>query len=247
MNEKDFNLICNKLKERIETCRSQFSEITPFTNLEDLSLKKIKEVISFSQKEYIDQSHILMVDLYHILGMGNLSVTQNSTLIKLIKEYSSYRPILNKLGKKEIDLNNLPDIKNYEKTYFILTRFNELRLGSEEGIELDEFSNTTYSNENKQTTITNSLPYTYFNKKTGEIRYNKTEVKKLASFLVQKTALFSGFKQTSLESKLLETGSYGFYNFFVGETEGIGYLSCKDDTTSIDCLLKKMSIPEKLK
>lgn len=247
MNNKDFNLVCNKFYERIENCKNHFSILEDINDLEDLSLKKLKELISFSKEEYTDQSHILMIDLYHILGMGNLTVTQTSTLIKLMKEYASYRPILNKLGKSELNLNDLPDIKNYEKTCCILTRFDKLKLGYADGVEMKESlkEDTTFS-EHTVKVSKNKLPYTYFNKQTGEIRYNREDAKELANFLIKNAKLFSDFKPSSLESKLMETGSYGFYNFFVGEKDGIGYLSTKDETTSLECLLNKMNIPEKL-
>lgn len=247
MNKKLFEQIYVNLQKRIDLCREQFDTLSSGISLEDLSIKQVKNLITFSKEEYEIQTHILMIDLYHILGMGNLTAIQVTTLVKLIKEYSSYRSLLNDLGKKEPDLNNLPVI-NLKPTKYNSTFLGGFVLGDADGRDLatDELlvknsSNTT----EKIISDSDDLPYTYFNRSTGEIHYLKDRVNELASYLIKNTDLFANFKYLALRERLLSTGHYGNYSFFVNDTEGIGCLNVPESDTLAN-LVKRLNIPERL-
>lgn len=232
MKKEDFEIISNTLTDRINACKKHLTIFETKTDLEDLSIKQLKELIAFSKEEYAHQSHILTIDLYHLLGMANLTVCQTSKIVKLVKDYTYYRPLLNRLGKTAVDLNQLPDITDWKSDCYIATHFNHLTFQGTEGA-LHE-SNISVNN----------LPYTYFNKTTGELKYNPSRATQLAEFLIKNTKLFSTFKTTVLAAKLTRTGSYGYYNFLVNDSEGVGYLTPGDTPQITQTLLSQMTIPQ---
>lgn len=244
MNKKDYDSICNILNEKIESCKKHFSVLNENLDLEELSLKQLKELLNFCKSEYPEQSHILMVDLYHILTMGNLTAIQTTGIIKLIKKYSSYRPLLNKLGKDEINITKLPDLTNYNKTYYNCNRFN-LILGDKDSNEIMESLESFKKQDTKVQLIKQGIPYKYFNKTTGEIHFDLDKANAVANFLVNNTALFADFNKSCLAQHLTKDGQYGSYLFKVNnEGEVCGIVSIRDNSTTLASILSKMNLPE---
>ena len=67
-----------------------------------------------------------MVDLYHIIGMGDLSVPQMMKFIFLMKAYLAYRPNIKSISKGFDSMTNLPKIP--VKTKFKLLALCDLTL-----------------------------------------------------------------------------------------------------------------------
>jgi len=118
MLAEDFNTIVSKLQERVNGCRFYLDIIKDKESLSHLSVEEVLKIKLFCDKELVKQTRILMVDVYHIIGMGNLSVSQLCTFNKLIKEYSSYRPDIKAISKWDTKLSSLPNVP--KKTSFKL-------------------------------------------------------------------------------------------------------------------------------
>ena len=122
MDKEDFNIITTKLEERIKACDETLGLITEDNPIENITVAQLKAIKSFAAKEYKKQSNILLIDCYHVIGMGNLSATQLGIFTKLIKQYSEYRPDLNAVMRWDGNIDNLPKIPKR-------TKFKLLELG----------------------------------------------------------------------------------------------------------------------
>ena len=141
LKKEDFETIVSTLNTHIEGCASKLDKIKTKDGIEEISIKELKELLEFCKSEYEIQTKILMVDTYHILGMGNLSASQLGTFTKLLKQYSSYRPDINTICKWNLDVFNLPKIP--KKTKFRLLGFKiELVSGREDVEEFYEDEET---------------------------------------------------------------------------------------------------------
>lgn len=77
-------------------------------DLETLTIKEFKKLIEKARNLHSKTDKILQSELYHILGMGNLTVVQTQKLCALIKTISSarsyFKPICGYV------LNELPEV-----------------------------------------------------------------------------------------------------------------------------------------
>ena len=116
MDAKQFEKIENKIKERISFCEFYLGPITREFSIKNMTLTDVAQMRNFCKEEKAIQTNILMVDLYHIIGMGNLTVVQLSKLVQLIKTYASYRPDIKVIANWDGNIELLPDI--LKKTKF---------------------------------------------------------------------------------------------------------------------------------
>jgi hypothetical protein len=89
-----------------------------------------------------------MVDLYHIIGMGQLSPTQMMKFTFKMQEYLSYRPTIKVLAQHLNKIGELPSIP--VKTSFKLLGLGDVTLTYGEGEEVDEASVEDYANTKSQ-------------------------------------------------------------------------------------------------
>ena len=140
MNKEDFNIITTKLKERINACDETLGLITEDNPIENITVAQLKAIKSFAAKEYKKQSNILLIDCYHVIGMGNLSATQLGIFTKLIKQYAEYRPDLNAILRWDGDIDSLPKIP--KRTKFKLLELGITLVNGRSG-EIEEVSEDT--------------------------------------------------------------------------------------------------------
>lgn len=190
MNKSDLEIIKTNLEARIEACKQTLGLITEDNPIESLTVTQLKAAKAFVKDEYIKQSTILLIDLYHIIGMGNLSATQLGVFTKLIKEYASYRPDLNALEKWTGNLYNLPKIP--KRTKFKLKELG-LELVSGRGGEIEEISESLPSEESVEDkmvekdlkdTIDGLTPVGVYKQSENAIIVNKDEVINFSEFII---------------------------------------------------------------
>ena len=70
---------------------------------------------------------IISTDLYHIIGMGELTVTQTNTFLKLIKEYMSFRLDIKTIASN-LTVENIPGLPSQSE--YKLARFGNIVLKS---------------------------------------------------------------------------------------------------------------------
>lgn len=114
MNTQLFKEITDNLKERINLCEKNFLGAD---NLEGLTVKQIRELIAFCRAEQSTMDQIKHNEIYHIIGMGNLSAAQMTTIVSLLNKYLSYSSDVKALASvNSLDQLYLPTDAEYKLT-----------------------------------------------------------------------------------------------------------------------------------
>lgn len=189
MNKEDFEIITAKLKERISACEETLGLITEDNSIENITVAQLKAVKAFAACEYPRQTNILLIDSYHVIGMGNLSAVQLSTFTKLIKQYTEYRADLNAITKWDGNIDTLPKIP--KRTKFKLLelgvelvggRGGEIEKASEEAdevLESTESTTITKTVANPETLV----PVGKYDSSNGMIIVEPDELEAFAKFI----------------------------------------------------------------
>ena len=140
MKKEDYESVINNLTSRIENCKNYLDKVLSTEDLSKLSIKDFLALKSFCKQEQIDMTEICMVDLYHILGMGELSVRQTQNFLNLLKEYTSYRSDM-KCICSITDIESLPKLPTYSK--YTLHKLGNITLhskgrGTSEAVVVDD-------------------------------------------------------------------------------------------------------------
>lgn len=115
MDKKDYELLIKNLNKVISDC-------------EDINEKFSgpEAVLKWTVKEYQDNylkarelqsktDMILKTDLYHIIGMGNLSASQTTTLLKKIKLLGQMRSKIKVLASiQDVVIPSAPSVSEYK-------------------------------------------------------------------------------------------------------------------------------------
>lgn len=126
MKKEEFDLVISALQERLDNCKKYLGEIQTTEDLKNITIGQALELRDFCVVEVEKMTKIAMVDLYHIIGMGDLSVPQMMKFIFLMKAYLSYRPNIKSISKGFDSMTNLPKIP--VKTKFKLLALCDLTL-----------------------------------------------------------------------------------------------------------------------
>ena len=126
MKKEEFDLVISALQERLDNCEKYLGEIKTTEDLKNITIKQALELKDFCVAEVEKMTKIAMVDLYHIIGMGDLSVPQMMKFIFLMKAYLAYRPNIKSISKGFDSMTNLPKIP--VKTKFKLLALCDLTL-----------------------------------------------------------------------------------------------------------------------
>lgn len=108
MNKKDYDLLIKNLDQVIADC---YDIDTKFSSSEAVSRWTVKELQNNCKKARELQSRtdaILKTECYHIIGMGNLSVSQSTKFVKKIKTLGELRSKIKVLAS--IQDVNIPDV-----------------------------------------------------------------------------------------------------------------------------------------
>lgn len=93
MEKKDFDLLLKNLDSLINRC-VKLKEDLGNTKLQDLSVTDYNKTVDRASSLQGEQDKVVTCDLYHIVGMGNLTVTQQATFISKIKEVLETRSLI---------------------------------------------------------------------------------------------------------------------------------------------------------
>ena len=126
MKKEEFDLVISALQERLDNCEKYLGEIKTTEDLKNITIGQALELKDFCVAEVEKMTKIAMVDLYHIIGMGDLSVPQMMKFVFLMKAYLSYRPNIKSISKGFDSMTNLPKIP--VKTKFKLLALCDLTL-----------------------------------------------------------------------------------------------------------------------
>ena len=136
MKKEEFDLVIGALQERLNNCEKYLGGIKTTEDLKNITIKQALELRDFCVAEVEKMTKIVMVDLYHIIGMGDLSVPQMMKFVFMMKAYLAYRPNIKSISKGFDSITELPKIP--VKTKFKLLALCDLTLTAGEGEEAFE-------------------------------------------------------------------------------------------------------------
>lgn len=136
MKKEEFDLVIGALQERLDDCKKYLGEIKTTEDLKNITIGQALELRDFCVAEVEKMTKIAMVDLYHIIGMGDLSVPQMMKFVFLMKAYLAYRPNIKSISKGFDSITELPKIP--VKTKFKLLALCDLTLTAGENEEAFE-------------------------------------------------------------------------------------------------------------
>ena len=110
MEKIEFQKILDALADRIRVCELQLGDIHTTKDLSRLTIARAADLKSFCVAEEEIMTKIVMVDLYHIIGMGKLTPPQMMKFTYAIQEYQQYRPTIKAIAKHLDSIFELPKI-----------------------------------------------------------------------------------------------------------------------------------------
>ena len=110
MKKEEFDLVIGALQERVDNCEKYLGKIKTTEDLKNITIKQALELRDFCVAEVEKMTKIVMVDLYHVIGMGDLSVSQMMKFVFLMKAYLAYRPNIKSISKGFDSITELPKI-----------------------------------------------------------------------------------------------------------------------------------------
>lgn len=143
MNVETFTKIQTQLETRIIKCEQFLYGIETTDDLKRLTIGQAQSLQRFCKEEESLMTKIAQCDLYHIIGMGNLTPPQMMKFTYLIKEYLKYRGTVKTLAMNFDKLSQLPGlpVSAFYKTH----GFNGLTLFSDPSFEEVNDSSVPYS------------------------------------------------------------------------------------------------------
>ena len=145
MDKIDFQKIMDALGDRIRVCELQLGEIRCTADIAQLSIARARDLKSFCVAEEEVMTRIVMVDLYHIIGMAGLTPPQMMKFTFAIQEYQKYRPTIKAIAKSLDSIFDLPKIP-VETQYKLqglgdLTLYSDGRAGEVDEASVDDYNN----------------------------------------------------------------------------------------------------------
>ncbi len=144
MRKEEFQKIMEALELRQTLCARQLDEIHTTDDLSQLTLAQAADLKSFCVAEEEVMTKIAMVDLYHIIGMGELTPPQMMKFTFAIQKYLQYRPTVKAIAGKLDSITELPKIP--VETQYKLQGLGDLTLKSNfSTAEVDRASVSDYT------------------------------------------------------------------------------------------------------
>lgn len=202
MRKEEFQKIMDALADRIRLCELHLGDIHTTDDLSKLSIARASDLKSFCATEKEIMTNIVMVDLYHVIGMGKLLPPQMMKFTYVIQEYLQYRPTVKAIAKWEGSISELPKIP--VETQYKLQGLGDLTLysGAGEG-EVDDASVEDYKPAKSRTLGQTLLP---FRVEGSQIRVDMTQ---FDFFVTLMTNLFkSPLSVDNFRKKITTHGEY---------------------------------------
>lgn len=161
MKQKDFEILISNLENRIENCEMYLGGIKCTEDLDVFMLSEIRDLRDFCIAESKAMTEIVMVELYHIIGMGKLTATQTMAFMSKMKLYLSYRPMLKTFASHLQSIDDLPKIPVHNKYQlsYLATFWLYSDVETEDAVE-DTASIEDYKPELRKALAETNCPYT---------------------------------------------------------------------------------------
>ena len=190
------------LTKRIELCDLHLEDIHTTDDLSKLTIACATDLKNFCIAEEEVMTKIVMVDLYHIIGMGELNPPQMMKFTYAVQKYLQYRPTIKAVAKHLDSIFELPKIP--VATQYKLMGLGDLTLTSGVGdLVVDSASVADYDQAKQRTLGQTLLP---FRIEGSQIRVDMTQ---FDFFVTLMTNLFkSPLSIDNFRKKITTKGEY---------------------------------------
>lgn len=232
MRKEEFQKIMDALGDRLLVCEQQLGDIHTTDDLSRLSLARAADLKSFCVAEEEIMTKIVMVDLYHIIGMGHLLPPQMMKFTYAIQEYLQYRPTIKAIAKHLESIFELPKIP--VETQFKLLVLGDLTLTSGVGDPVVDDASVADYDQTKRNTL---LPFKI------EGRQIRVDLAQFDFFVTLMTNLFkSPLSADNLRNKMMTNKEYlGIEWINYNGYEAIGHFKSSDTFAKISSYYNKRS------
>lgn len=110
MDKLEFQKMMEALEGRLELCKQNVGSIKNTDSIKLLSIQSAVDLKSFCVAEEEVMTRIVMVDLYHVIGMAELTPPQMMKFTYTIRDYLKYRPTIKAIAKSLDSIFELPVI-----------------------------------------------------------------------------------------------------------------------------------------
>ena len=121
MKAELFSGIVDTLEAHLLQCRQHLTGIESTDDLLQLTVAQAREVRAFCKEEEPKMTRLVQTDLYHIIGMGNLSPVQMMKFTYLVRDYLQYRSTIKTIAAyfdRISALPGLPVASTYTSRFF---------------------------------------------------------------------------------------------------------------------------------
>ena len=110
MNKETFDKIKETLEMRIVRCRIYFDKVKTTDDLKKLTIEQAQLLQRFCREEESLMTKFVQNDLYHLIGMGDLTPPQMMKLTFLTKDWLQYRGTIKAIAMNFDKISQLPKI-----------------------------------------------------------------------------------------------------------------------------------------
>lgn len=142
MNNEIFTKIQARLVARISKCELQLQQIETTEDLKKLTIEQAQQLQRFCKEEETVMTKFVQCDLYHLIGMGELTPPQMAKLTYLTKDWLKYRSTIKAIASNFDKISQLPNIP--VKAIYKLRVWDDITLSSIGDITLTN-SNLPYA------------------------------------------------------------------------------------------------------
>ena len=110
MNKEIFTKIQSRLEARISKCEFVLWGIETTEDLRKLTIERVQHLQRFCKEEESVMNKFVQSDLYHLIGMGNLTAPQMMKLTYLTKDWLKYRSTIKTIAMNLDKISQLPGL-----------------------------------------------------------------------------------------------------------------------------------------
>lgn len=115
MNKKDYDLLIKNLDKVIAECQDIDAKFSSSEAVLKWTIQELQNNCNKARELQSKTDIILKTDCYHIIGMGNLSVSQNTKFIKRIKILGELRSKIKVLASvQDVIVPSVPKSAEYK-------------------------------------------------------------------------------------------------------------------------------------
>lgn len=110
MNKDTFDTILTSVESHTRRCQELIGDLQTVEDLKKKTLAEAQVIQSFCRRELSFMDRVCTADIYHIIGMGNLSPTQMMKFTYAIHDYLSFRSTIKTLAMNLEKISAIPTI-----------------------------------------------------------------------------------------------------------------------------------------